>query len=300
MSEPGHMTRRSSYTRIVTGALVVSALLAIWPLQKWIDTQDNGSRQLEDVAFMPAGPDLRRLSLGYEGLLADIYWTRVVQYFGRRRIEPNPHYDLLGRLLSDTVDLDPHLLIAYRFGAIFLAEKPPQGAGQPEQALELLRKGIVANPGYWRLWEDLGFIYYWDMKDYSAAARAFEAGSNVPGAMSWMKALAAKVSAEGGQLQTSRMLWTQVYQDAENESIKKSAVEHLKAIDAQEAIERLNDLLDKYRHQEGKPANSFGDLVAVGYLRGIPLDPSGVPFEIGPDGTAVLSANSKVDESLMQ
>lgn len=300
MSEAGHRASGNKRHRAVAGALAVFSLLALWPLQQWVDAQDHGSRQLEEVAFMPVGPDLRRLSLGYEGLLADIYWTRVVQYFGRRRIEHDAHYDLLGRLLNDTVDLDPQLLIAYRFGAIFLAEKPPQGAGQPERALELLRKGIVANPSYWRLWEDLGFVYYWDMKDYPAAARAFQAGSNVPGAMSWMKALAAKVAAEGGQLQTSRILWTQIYQGAENASIKKSTIEHLKGIDAQDAIQRLNDLLDTYRAKVGKPADSFRDLVTAGYLRAIPVDPSGAPFEIGPDGTTVLSATSKVDESLMQ
>ena len=75
-----------------------------------------------------------KLSLGYEGLLADIYWTRVVQYFGGKRLAHSTEFKLLGPLLQITTDLDPHLLIAYRFGSIFLADKPPRGAGEPLQA----------------------------------------------------------------------------------------------------------------------------------------------------------------------
>ena len=108
---------------------------------------------------------MRQLSLGYEGLLADIYWTRVVQYFGGKRVAHSTEFKLLGPLLQITTDLDPHLLIAYRFGSIFLADKPPRGAGEPLEALALLHRGVVANPDYWRLWEDVGFVYYWDLKD---------------------------------------------------------------------------------------------------------------------------------------
>jgi hypothetical protein len=39
-----------------------------------------------------------------------------------------------------------------------LAGMPPEGAGRPGRAIHLLDRGIVANPNYWRLCEDLGFI----------------------------------------------------------------------------------------------------------------------------------------------
>ena len=47
-------------------------------------------------------------------------------------------------------------------------ESGPKERGIRKRAIYLLERGIVANPEYWRLWEDLGFIYYWDMKDYRA------------------------------------------------------------------------------------------------------------------------------------
>jgi len=240
------------------------------------------------------------MSLGYEGLLADLYWTRVVQYFGGKRLEHSSEFKLLGSLLQITTDLDPHLIIAYRFGSIFLADKPPRGAGQPWEALALLHRGIVANPDYWRLWEDVGFVYYWDLKDYPAAARAFQAGSERPGAMEWMQALAAKVSAQGGELATSRFLWSEIARQAGNEQIKKNAEDHLMALQATEEIAKLAQLVALYNSRQERPARSFQALVAAGYLRALPRDPSGRPYLIDPSGRVRLNPRSSVDLSLLQ
>ncbi len=290
---------RERLSRRASGVLLLACFLALVPVQRGIDREFGGAGQIADVLYVPSGKILRRLALGHEGLLANIYWTRVVQYFGRKRLGHATRFELLGPLLRITTDLDPQLLIAYRFGAIFLAEKPPGGAGQPAEALQLLRRGIVANPDYWRLWQDLGFIYYWDLKDYSNAARVFQTGSERPGAMSWMKVLAAKVAAEGGETATSRLLWLEVYRHGENDQIRKSALEHLAALDARELMDKLNAVLAQYRQGEGHPALSLRELVAANYLSTIPKDPSGVPFVVGRDGWAALGPNSKVDLRLL-
>ena len=284
----------------VCWVLLLLCLLGLIPIQRGIDRRTASDRGAAEVLFLPSGKFLRQLSLGYEGLLADIYWTRVVQYFGRKRLEHSTEFKLLGPLLQITTDLDPHLLIAYRFGSIFLAEKPPRGAGQPLESLALLHRGIVANPDYWRLWEDVGFIYYWDLKDYPAAARAFQTGSERPGAMEWMRALAAKVAAQGGQLATSRFLWSEIARQAGNEQIRKNAEDHLMAIDATEEITKLGELVALYNSRQGRPARSFQALVVAGYLRALPRDPSGIPYILGPGDRVRLNPRSSVDSSLLQ
>lgn len=283
-----------SLVKHVCWVLLISSVLALVPVQKRISGERGVYGPVEDVLYMPSGDVIRRLSLGNEGLLADVYWTRVVQYFGRKRLDKDVRFDLLGPLLRITTNLDSHLLIAYRFGAIFLSGRAPEGAGHPKEALQLLRRGIVANPDYWRLWQDLGFIYYWDLKDYHHAVRVFETGSERPGAQEWLKALAAMVAAKGGDPSASRLLWTQIYRHSENEAMRESAVDHLAALTAHQQIQELNSLLEEYRSQEGRPARSLRELAAAGFLRGIPVDPSGVPYTIGPDGKAALGANSKV------
>jgi tetratricopeptide (TPR) repeat protein len=287
--------------RTVLFVILIVALLNLYPLQRSIDRQRSSAQGTrEELIFLPSESMLSRLAGGYSGLLAAIYWTRVVQYYGRHRLAHANEYALLGPLLDITTSLDPHLLIAYRFGSLFLAGKPPEGAGDPKRAIYLLERGIAANPDYWRLWEDLGFIYYWDMKNYAAAARAFQTGSERPGALGWMRVLAASVAAQGGEIQTSRLLWTEIARTAGNESIRRSAELHLAALAAQEDLRKLDALLAVYKQKEGRDAHSMPDLVAAGYLRGIPVDPSGEPFEVGPDGRARLGSKSRIDLGLVQ
>ncbi len=278
----------------------MASFAGLVPLQREIQrTLITGGRP-DEALYLSSGKILRRLSLGNEGLLADIYWTRAVQYFGRKRLGHQTDFALLGPLLRITTELDPHLIIAYRFGAIFLAAKPPEGAGQPEEALQLLRRGIVANPDYWRLWQDLGFIYYWDLKDYESAARVFRTGAERPGALAWMKVLAATVADEGGDIMTSRLLWLEIYRHAENDQISKSAEQHLLALEAQEEVAHLDRLLARYRERAGQDARSFQALIAAGILSAIPRDPSGIPYCVGEDGRARLAPNTGVDLRLLQ
>src|SRR5260370_14796402 len=86
------------------------------------------------------------------------------------------HSALLERLLNILTQLDAHLIPAYEFGGTFLSAKPPQGAGAPQKAVELVEYGIRNNPGDWHLYYDLGFIYYMDLLDYRGAAVAFMLG----------------------------------------------------------------------------------------------------------------------------
>jgi len=281
--------------------VMIGSLLCLYPLQRNIGRErEERHTQHEDMLLLPSGARLRAWSGGYSGLLAGIYWTRAVQYYGRRRLAHSNDFPLLGALLNLTTELDPHLLIAYRFGSLFLAGKPPDGAGRPDEAIRLLTRGIVANPDYWRLWEDLGFVYYWDMKDYPHAALAFRIGSERPGALPWMRALAASVAAKGGAVETSRILWLEIARSAGNESMRRSAELHVAALDAQVLLNRLDDVLDVYRQRVGREPQSFEDLVSAGYLRRVPLDSSGEPFVVGPQGRASLGPKSGIELRLLQ
>ena len=269
-------------------AIVLVALGASAAVQVQIDRAIAAYRNAPEVLWVSSGKTVKKLSLGFEGLLADIYWTRAVQFYGGQRRDRKTDFALLGPLLDITTDLDPQLLIAYKFGSIFLAEPSPQGAGDPQQAVRLIRKGIQANPDYWRLWGDLGFIYYQDLKDYPAASAAYLEGSKNPSAAPWMKVMAAVIEQKGGNRDTSRFLWTDVYQTTEDPTIRENALAHLQGLKAGEEIEQLDKLIAEFREKTGSQPESFADLVAEGLLGGIPADPLGLPYRIGPDGKAAL------------
>lgn len=207
-----------------------------------------------------------------------------MQYFGRKHHEYSMEYKLLYPFLNITTDLDPHLTVAYEFGSIFLAQKPPEGAGMPDAAVQLVEKGIQNNPEHWRLYYELGFIHFVERKDYEAAARAFEAGSKVPGAHPWMKLLAARMAERGGDIDTARFLWTNTYESTQDKAIRANAAAHLRALRVDDDIIHLNQLVAQFRDETGRWPGSFAELAAAGYLPGAPVDPLGNPYKLMADG----------------
>jgi hypothetical protein len=248
------------------------------------------STQLTDALFVPSAKVLQRMSLGYTGLMADIYWTRVVQYFGSKHHTGSMEYRQLEPLLDITTTLDPHLVVAYEFGATFLSQKPPEGAGDPAAAVRLVESGIRENPQQWRLYYNLGFIQYFERHDYAAAAEAFERGSRVPGALPWMKAMAAQMSQHAGDMQTSRLLWSHLYESTEDEILRANAAKHLRALQVDEDVPALEKIVETFGERTGRSPSNWVELVRERYLRGIPVDPSGRPYRLGPNGRVLVQA----------
>jgi tetratricopeptide (TPR) repeat protein len=224
------------------------------------------------------------LSLGYTGLLADIYWTRAVQYFGQQHHNGSGDFRLLAPLLEVTTELDPRLFPAYDFGANFLAPKPPNGAGLPGSALALMKYGIEHNPGQWRLYYNLGFLYYTELKDYAKAADAFAQGAKLPVTNEFMPILAARMAQHAGEFDTARMLWFTTYQSTKEAQVRENAVQHLLALQVDEDVTRLEQVVEKYREKTGRLPLSIADLERAGFIHGTPVDPKGRPYKLMPDG----------------
>jgi len=94
-------------------------------------------------------PKLMKLvTLEYATLAADIYWTRAVQYYGSKHLGQDTDLESLWPLLDVATTLDPNLLPAYRLVATFLSQPEPRGAGRPDLAVQLLERGLNANPTY--------------------------------------------------------------------------------------------------------------------------------------------------------
>jgi hypothetical protein len=240
----------------------------------------------DESLTIASGDVIKHLSVGYTALAADLYWIRTIQYFGGRRLElagqlpgtdgaapgVSRSYPLLYPLLDVTTTLDPRFNLAYRFGSIFLAEPYPGGADRPDLAIALLEKGLRARPEKWEYMQDIGFVHYWWIHDYKAAAEWFDKASRVPGAPWWLRSLAAVTLAEGGDRRSSRVMWTSIRQSAELEWLRNEADRRLMQL---QALDEL-DFLQTNR----------------GRVRAAPVDPAGVPYEIDGSGHVQLSRKS--------
>ncbi len=288
--------RRRALGELVLGIVVVFGLAGVWKLQQKIDADQQDIHLDRDELTWRSAKLIKGLSLEYAPLMGAVYWTRVVQYFGEKHRLHDRNLEMLWPLLDITTTLDPHLLVAYRFGAIFLSDAPPRGAGEPNLAIQLLERGLKENPQYWRFYQDLGNVYYFDKKDYPKASEAYLQGSIYPEAPIWLKVMAAKIAEEGESLETSTFLWKQVYETATDPQIKKNAESHLKLLSAQMAMREINRLAAEYETRTGRHPSHLSELVQAGLLRGIPLDPDGYPFVLGQDGKAELSVDSPLLE----
>jgi hypothetical protein len=273
-------------TVIFSVLLAVSFIGSVLLLRR-VDQVRTGAT-LEEVLYISSPHALKRLSLGYDGLLADIYWTRAVQYYGSKHHEGARHFDLLAPLLEITTALDPKLLVAYEYGANFLAPKPPNGAGMPERAIALEEFGIRNNPDAWQLYYNAGFIHYMELKDYAGAAAAFARGAQVPNAHPFLAILAGKMAEHAGDRQMARMMWSTSYQTTKDKDVRANAVAHSRALQVDEDVTNLEALTSRYQQQTGRFPSSFSELEAAGMLRGTPRDPLGHTYKLMPDGSVEL------------
>jgi len=285
--------RRPSSGWLLAGAAVcLAAAMAVqYGRERWYPrVVDN-----EDVLYVPSGGALKRMALGYDALLADVYWIRAVQYFGgqtlaaRARLE----HDLLYPLLDITTTLDPYFNIAYRFGSIFIAEGAPR-PGRPDLAIRLLEKGIRESPEKWQYPYDIAFIHYWWTKDYRAASTWFKRASVIPGSPEWLAGLAAITLVQGGDRVGARFLWRQIYESAEQEYMRRTAEHRLVQLDILDELDRLDQALARAGEGTGAPARSWDALARRGWLRRVPpTDPSGMPYVIDPrTGRATVDSRS--------
>lgn len=245
-------------------AVVIVGLGASVALQRWIDNRRGIASAVEDALYVSSGKTLKRASLGFDGLMADMYWLRTIQYFGRKsqQIKGDLNIgnvnewklELLEPLINITTELDPNYVSAYRFGSVFLPDV------NPDSAIKLAQRAIADNPNDWRLQQDLGFIF-WKLKRYEEASAAYLQGSRLPNAPKWMEQMAAIMRANGGDRDTAKHMFLRIYETTDDPTVKKTSLGRLQSIQAEDEITFLHRLLTSYGEQKGSCPPSLSHLV---------------------------------------
>jgi hypothetical protein len=299
------VTRLRSFTEIGISLATIAVLMTFAVrLQRERDVRYPPPETTEETLYLTSGAALQRLSLGYRSLAADLYWIRAIQHFGGTRQSlyvpgqepirpagPEP-YRLLHPLLDIATTLDPYFTVAYRFGSLFLAEPFPGGPGRPDLAIALLEKGLAAEPDKWEYMHDIGFVYYWWLRDYRTAGVWFEKAGAVPGAPWWMRSMAAVTLANGGARNSSRQLWQEIAQSATVEYQRNHAQRALAQLQALDDLDQLRLVVERYSQTAGRPPGDWATLIRAGMLPGVPLDPTTTPYTIDANGTVDLARES--------
>jgi tetratricopeptide (TPR) repeat protein len=290
-------------------AVLIIGTSASIVLQRWIDAQRGVGSAVEEALYISSGQTLKRASLGFDGLLADLYWLRTIQYFGGKsqQIKGNLNIGnvgdwkltLLEPLINITTELDPNYVSAYRFGSMFLPDI------NPESAIKLAERAIVDNPHDWRLQQDLGFIF-WRLKRYDEASAAYLQGARLPGAPKWMEQMAAIMRANGGDRATAKQMFLRIYETTDDPTVKKTSLGRLQSYQAEDEVAFLDRLLTSYREQKGGcpaslshllralPPNTLQQIKQAGLQFDnsfAPLDPHGFAYAFEVANCTVALAN---------
>lgn len=274
---------------VTLGLVVVLGLACAARLVGWTDSlRPPPDPNAIDESLYVNGKTARRISLGFNGLAADWYWMRALQYVGKKIIsQPGDialddlsklNLKLLAPLLDTATTLDPEFLDPYEYAAIVLP------AVDVQEAIRITQKGIAANPNAWRLYQHLGYIY-WQQGDFQAASETYGRGAQIPGAPSWMLAMKAKMIADGGSRNTAREIYTRMFEESADEQVKDMARKHLWLLDSLDQRDVLRKVMHAFRDKTGRCPAAWSELREVFRVLAIPvaadgspLDPTGMPY----------------------
>ena len=274
---------------ITLGLVVVIGIACAALLVRWTDAmRPPVDPNAIDESLYLNGKTARRMSLGFNGLAADWYWMRSLQYMGTKMFNFKGdipvddlsalNLKLLVPLLEMSMTLDPEFIEPYEYAAIILPTFDVQ------QAIRLTEKGIAANPNAWRLYHHLGYIY-WRQGQYQTASETYGRGAQIPGAPAWMQAMKAKILTEGGSRSTAREIYTRMYEQSGEEQVREMAHKHLMRLDSLDQQDALRKLFTAYKERTGKCPDSWRELGPIFRAvriqmdqSGSPLDPSGAPY----------------------
>ena len=245
-----------------------------------------------DVSSVWTGPVVRAFSLGFSSVLSDLYWLRAIQYYGRQKLANAPTgYADLAPLLETAAELDSRFEIVYRYGAVFLSEQVPIGAGQPEKGVAFLKKGADRNPANWSLRQDQGLFMAVYLNDSVGGSAALRKAAEIPGSAPWLKPLSAKVLADGGNLEASLQLWTIIRDQSESGVLRENAETQLRVVKNRLFARQLQQAIADYQNRTGDKTATLEELRARGIIPAT-RDLAGASFDFDPATGVVAIAKA--------
>lgn len=285
--------------------ILAMCLASVVPLSGYLSSvRPQMPEGYEDADLSVKGSKLKGFALGMEGLLADAYFMRALQYIGRKILQSkteelnlddlrNLNPRLVYPLLDTATSLDPHFIAAYSYGSMILP------AIDPESAVALGIKGTTNNPNEWRLFQHLGYIY-WRLKRYDEAAEIYAKGSQIPNSAPFMKLMAGTMKTEGGSRETARAIFRQMLADAEDEQIRITAQRRLDQIEWFDEREAIDRVLADVKEKSGRCAKNFSEIIPILIAVSLPgnrdfrvnkrtelVDPSGAPYILDKENCRV-------------
>jgi len=274
------------YSGLIGLVIIFFLIMLSLPFQYRIE-KSNDNFDIIEQSLLVSSSSLKKMSLGYDAFVADIYWIRALQYFTNTK-DFYEKAEQLYKYFDIITDLDPKFVNAYRFGGSFLAEKYPIGLSEIELGIKLFDKGRRNNPENYRIVLDEAFVYFIYTKDYEKASELFNEASEIISSenrKSSLKGMAALALSKAGNIELSKKIWTYIYKTSTNESRKKFALGNIKELRTMEIENKLTQDLNRYYSDKGFFPENIDALLEYSNFSTIPEDTIGGEFIILENNT---------------
>ncbi len=232
---------------------------------------------------------LKDFALGYQNLLADLTYIWAIQYFATPEIPKEARRKNLRRFFEAIWSLDPRYLETYSIAAL-IADLDFQ---EPQTAIDFLLEGFKRNPKSVELLEEAAFYAFARKKDYDLAYELYMKAYRLNKDPKTLR-LAAAMLEKRQNIKLAWDYWMQVYEEADSEYLKKIAWLHLYKLKAKMDLKLLRDKIQEFRRRFGRNPLSLEELVRVGFLKEVPKDLDGRPYNYDPFTGEVKPAKGKL------
>ncbi len=235
-----------------------------------------------DVGVLPDGKVLRVLSLGFDRLVADLFWLRTTDYIGDQS-SAETGYPAAARLGELVTDIDPYFRTPYSVMNSVLTVL----SHQPEAAIALLDKGL-RHSDWWKLHFLQGYNYLFETQEYEKAAEQMQLAASKPGSPPYLGLLAARLYAQAGDPETAMAFVGARIANAASKEEKAGLVQRYNDLWITRDLRIIDTAIKAYEERQGEKPAAVQALLRAGLLRSQPRDPAGNPYLI-QDGAAATS-----------
>lgn len=276
----------------LTLPLIIAALLFFaFQIQKNIDTQ-KGLHKKEGIDIVvPSGQYMKVAVLGYNNVIADLYYLKAHQYVGTQEVR-KADFPQLYPIIDLVTDLDPKFLSPHFFGGLALSLT----GMHVDESILILKKAYKMDPNVWQTGFYLGFNYWYYLQEYDRAVEYTSKAASQPGAPSFLSALAANLYAESKRPDMAIDFLKNLKETTKDEDAKKDIDARIKLAEVTRDAQILEGAMEKFKNKYNKMPATLDDLVKKGIIDSIPDEPNGGYYYIDKEKGEVKS--SKIEGRL--
>lgn len=267
---------------------IIVLMVSSFQVQGSIDNFLKEKDKIDDFIYVPSGEFLKVVSLGYNKMLADLYWLKALQHIGDKKWEAEG-YPYLFPILDLVTDLDPKFEYAYEVGGVVLSVYTDRIA----ESNKLLEKGVNQNLQAWELPFYLGFNHFYYLEDYEKAAFYISKAAKTPGRPAYVPRLAARLYVESGSANTALDFLISVKESTKDERVRKELDRKIKEVVVERDIVVLENAIMQYKKRYYKAPQKLDYLLSKGILNRLPVEPLGGYYFLDSETGEVKSSTIK-------